>query len=121
MDSTCGKKGWYPISILPAHPHPLHSQANKALLEDPALDHEYLSITGLPEFVSAAAKLILGPQSKAIAEGRVARFVVTSVRPCHVGADMVSVSRLSAEPGRITWAPFSSANSTDGHPKSKFI
>jgi aspartate aminotransferase len=35
------------------------------------VDHEYLSITGLPEFVAAAAKLILGKDSAATSEGRV--------------------------------------------------
>lgn len=34
-------------------------------------NHEYLPIAGLPEFTSAAAKVILGADSKAIAEDRV--------------------------------------------------
>jgi len=42
------------------------------LLNDPTLDHEYLPITGLPEFTSAAARLILGNDSAVIAEKRVA-------------------------------------------------
>lgn len=42
------------------------------MLSDPLYNHEYLPITGLPEFTSAAGKLILGPDSPAIAEGRVA-------------------------------------------------
>lgn len=46
-------------------------QATERLLEDPNYNHEYLTITGLPEFTSAAAKLILGADSPAIAEGRV--------------------------------------------------
>jgi aspartate aminotransferase, cytoplasmic len=46
-------------------------QASYILLSDPALNHEYLPITGLPEFVSAAARLILGHDSPAIADGRV--------------------------------------------------
>lgn len=33
-------------------------------------NHEYLPITGLPEFTSAAAKVILGADSKAIADNR---------------------------------------------------
>ena len=41
------------------------------LLSDPTLTHEYLPITGLPEFVSGAARLILGQDSPAIADGRV--------------------------------------------------
>ena len=49
-------------------------QATAILLNDPALDHEYLPITGLPEFTSAAARLILGKDSAAIQEQRVARY-----------------------------------------------
>ena len=41
-------------------------------MSDPLYNHEYLPITGLPEFTSAAAKLILGSDSPALAEGRVA-------------------------------------------------
>jgi aspartate aminotransferase, cytoplasmic len=48
-------------------------QATAILLNDPALDHEYLPITGLPEFTNAAAKLILGKDSAGIREQRVAR------------------------------------------------
>ena len=46
-------------------------QASQILLSDPTLNHEYLPITGLPGFVSSAARLILGEDSPAIAEGRV--------------------------------------------------
>ena len=46
-------------------------QASYILLSDPTLNHEYLPITGLPEFVSAAARLILGQGSPAIADDRV--------------------------------------------------
>jgi aspartate aminotransferase, cytoplasmic len=41
------------------------------LRKDPNLNHEYLPIAGLAEFTSAAQKLILGPDSPAIKEGRV--------------------------------------------------
>jgi aspartate aminotransferase len=41
------------------------------LVNDELLDHEYLPILGLDSFRKAAAKLILGAESKAIAEGRV--------------------------------------------------
>lgn len=51
----------------------LDTQANEILLKDTSLDHEYLPITGLPEFTSAAAKLMFGLDSVAIKEGRVAR------------------------------------------------
>ncbi|GMM28400.1 aspartate transaminase [Martiniozyma asiatica (nom. inval.)] len=45
--------------------------AEELLQHSPDYNHEYLPITGLPEFTSAAAKVILGSQSPAIAEGRV--------------------------------------------------
>ncbi|KAG8840044.1 Aspartate aminotransferase, cytoplasmic [Serendipita sp. 411] len=51
---------------------PVVKKATNILLNDPALDHEYLPITGLPEFTSAAARLILGSESVAIKEQRVA-------------------------------------------------
>lgn len=50
---------------------PIQHQATEILLNDPTVDHEYLPITGLPEFTSAAARLILGNDSPAIAEKRV--------------------------------------------------
>ena len=50
---------------------PVVKKATAVLLNDPSLDHEYLPVTGLPEFTSAAARLILGPDCPAIAEGRV--------------------------------------------------
>lgn len=39
---------------------------------DPTLNHEYLPIAGLPDFISGAARLILGSNCTAIAENRVA-------------------------------------------------
>jgi aspartate aminotransferase len=50
---------------------PVVRKAAEVLLNDPSLDHEYLPVTGLPGFTSAAARLILGPDSPAIAGGRV--------------------------------------------------
>jgi aspartate aminotransferase len=46
-------------------------QATAILLNDATLDHEYLPITGLSEYTSAAAALILGAGSAALNEGRV--------------------------------------------------
>lgn len=51
----------------------MNAQATERLLNDPTLDHEYLPITGLPEFTSAAAKLIFSSDSSALKEGRVVR------------------------------------------------
>lgn len=46
-------------------------QADEILRNDPNLNHEYLPISGLAEFTSAAQKLMLGADSAAIAEKRV--------------------------------------------------
>ncbi|KAI9510879.1 aspartate aminotransferase [Russula earlei] len=51
---------------------PVVRKASHILLSDPTLHHEYLPITGLPEFVSGAARLILGDDSPALADDRVA-------------------------------------------------
>lgn len=51
---------------------PVVQKVNEILLKDTTLDHEYLPITGLPEFTSAAAKLLLGSSSPALTENRVA-------------------------------------------------
>jgi len=42
---------------------PVVKKASQIILSDTTLDHEYLPITGLPEFVSGAARLILGENS----------------------------------------------------------
>lgn len=66
-------------------------QASEILLHDPDLDHEYLPITGLPEFTSAAAKLILGGQSAALAEGRVVSVqTISGTGANHLGALFLS-------------------------------
>lgn len=63
------------------------TQATDILLNDPALDHEYLPITGLPEFTSAAARLILGPDSPALLEGRVSSVqTISGTGANHLGA-----------------------------------
>lgn len=46
-------------------------QADAILRDDPDLNHEYLPIAGLQTFTSAAARLILGADSPALAEKRV--------------------------------------------------
>lgn len=47
------------------------TQADAILHHDPNLNHEYLPITGLPEYTSAAQRLIFGADSPAIREKRV--------------------------------------------------
>lgn len=68
-------------------PPPFLCQAQAALIADESVDHEYLSITGLAEFTSAAAKLVLGRDSPAIAENRVASVqTISGTGANHLGA-----------------------------------
>ncbi|KAA1474906.1 aspartate aminotransferase [Dentipellis sp. KUC8613] len=70
---------------------PVVKKAERIILNDPALDHEYLPITGLPEFTSAAARLILGKDSPAIAEGRVVSVqTISGTGANHLGALFLS-------------------------------
>jgi aspartate aminotransferase len=55
------------------------------------VDHEYLSITGLADFTAASAKLILGADSAAIAEKRVASVqTISGTGANHLGASFLS-------------------------------
>lgn len=47
------------------------AQAKHMLDADPNIDHEYLPIQGLPQYREAVIKLLLGPDNKALQEGRV--------------------------------------------------
>ena len=60
-------------------------------MNDETLDHEYLPITGLPEYTAAAAKLILGPSSVALTEGRtVSVQTISGTGANHLGALFLS-------------------------------
>lgn len=60
-------------------------------MNDPALDHEYLPITGLPEFTSAAARLIFGSDSSVIKEERVVSVqTISGTGANHLGALFIS-------------------------------
>lgn len=62
-------------------------QATQILLNDETLDHEYLPITGLPDFTAAAAKLILGSNSPAIQQNRtVSVQTISGTGANHLGA-----------------------------------
>jgi aspartate aminotransferase len=66
-------------------------QASQIILNDATLDHEYLPITGLPEFVAGAARLILGENSPAISEGRVVSVqTISGTGANHLGALFLS-------------------------------
>ncbi|KAF8478639.1 aspartate aminotransferase [Russula ochroleuca] len=70
---------------------PVVKKASYILLSDPTLNHEYLPITGLPEFVSAAARLILGHDSPAIADDRVVSVqTISGTGANHLGALFLS-------------------------------
>jgi aspartate aminotransferase len=43
------------------------------------LDHEYLAIDGLKSFTEASARLMLGADSPAIAQGRVSFYKVANM------------------------------------------
>ena len=74
---------------LPFHANIL--QASQIILNDATLDHEYLAITGLPEFVAGAARLILGENSPAISEGRVVSVqTISGTGANHLGALFLS-------------------------------
>ncbi|KAL4253861.1 Aspartate aminotransferase [Abortiporus biennis] len=84
---------------------PVVKKATSVLLNDPNLDHEYLPITGLPEFTSGAAKLILGSDSPAIQEGRVTSVqTISGTGANHLGALFLSrFYHFSPEGGRKVW------------------
>ena len=89
------------------------------LLNDPAVDHEYLPIIGMPEYTSAAARLILSPQSPALNEGRVVRSVNIALS-CHSPSSWYPTAyRLSPVQGRTTLARSSSAVSTPSMDQNK--
>lgn len=70
---------------------PVVKKAEQILLNTPALDHEYLPITGLPEYTLAAAKLILGSESTAIKEERVTSVqTISGTGANHLGALFLS-------------------------------
>ena len=66
-------------------------QASQIIAQDDSLDHEYLPITGLPEFTSAAARLILGADSPALKDGRVTSVqTISGTGANHLGALFLS-------------------------------
>ncbi|SLM40748.1 aspartate aminotransferase [Lasallia pustulata] len=66
---------------------PVVKKADEILRNDPNLNHEYLPIAGLPDFTSAAQKLILGADSPAIKEKRVTTLqTISGTGAVHLGA-----------------------------------
>lgn len=50
---------------------PAVRKTEKAIINDPEIDHEYLPIDGLASFTEASARLVLGQRSPAILDNRV--------------------------------------------------
>ncbi|EEA24758.1 Aspartate aminotransferase, cytoplasmic [Talaromyces marneffei ATCC 18224] len=70
---------------------PVVRKADDILKSDPELNHEYLPIAGLPQYTSAAQKLILGADSPAIKENRVTSFqTISGTGAVHLGALFLS-------------------------------
>ncbi|KAI0831485.1 aspartate aminotransferase [Trametes gibbosa] len=70
---------------------PVVKKATQLLLNDPTVDHEYLPITGLPEYTAAAARLVFGKDSPVIAEERVASVqTISGTGANHLGALFLS-------------------------------
>ncbi|KAG6878686.1 hypothetical protein C0993_011501 [Termitomyces sp. T159_Od127] len=70
---------------------PVVQKASERILKDTSLDHEYLPITGLGSFTSAAAKLILGTASPGIQENRVVSVqTISGTGANHLGALFLS-------------------------------
>jgi aspartate aminotransferase len=82
------------------------------LANDQSLDHEYLPITGLPEYTAAAARLILGADSPALKEGRVVSVqTISGTGANHLGALFLSRFYYHDSPKQVylsdpTWGAF---------------
>ncbi|KAL2872514.1 aspartate aminotransferase [Aspergillus lucknowensis] len=87
---------------------PVVKKADDLIRNDPNLNHEYLPIKGLAEYTLAAQKLIVGPQSPAIAENRVSTFqTISGTGAVHLGALFLSKfhpSRPTLYLSSPTWA-----------------
>lgn len=70
---------------------PVVRKAQRIIADDTSLDHEYLPITGLASFTSAAAKLILGADSDSLKEGRAVSIqTISGTGANHSGALFLS-------------------------------
>lgn len=81
------------------------------MVEYDELDHEYLPILGLPSFRKAAVKLILGDNSKAIAEGRIgAAQCISGTGAVYTGAHFLSkhypIKGAACYISKPTWGTF---------------
>lgn len=86
---------------------PVVKKADELLRKDPTLNHEYLPIAGLSTFTSAAAKLILGADSPALAEKRTHSIqTISGTGAVHLGG--LFLSKFYSKPtiyiSNPTWA-----------------
>ncbi|KAF5100283.1 hypothetical protein DV451_002634 [Geotrichum candidum] len=66
---------------------PVVKKVDEIISSDPSLNHEYLPIAGLPAFTSASAKVILGNNSPALVEDRVASIqTISGTGANHLGS-----------------------------------
>lgn len=66
---------------------PVVKKADEILRNNPELNHEYAPIAGLADFTSKAAELILGSDSPAVGENRVASLqTISGTGAVHLGA-----------------------------------
>lgn len=87
--SPISRRNWRLSTRLTRRPPLL--QADDVLRNDPNLNHEYAPIAGLAEFTSKAAELILGPDSPALAQNRVASMqTISGTGAVHLGALFLS-------------------------------
>ena len=70
-------------------------QAKAILQEQEDIDHEYLSITGLPDFTKASAQLIFGKDSPAIKDNRCVDLSMLNVLLICVVYSVASVQTIS--------------------------
>ncbi|KAJ5556307.1 hypothetical protein N7513_002159 [Penicillium frequentans] len=65
---------------------PVVKKADDAIHNDPTVNHEYLSIGGLPDLTAAAQKLIVGADSPAIKEKRICTLqTISGTGAVHLG------------------------------------
>ena len=117
MGLASGQEGTYAFDLGKPARLITRAKATERLLNDETIDHEYLPITGLPEFTTAAAKLILGSDSPAITEKRVTSVqTISGTGANHLGALFLSrFYHFNGQPkvylSNPTWGEFSSSYS----------
>ncbi|KAL1885906.1 Aspartate aminotransferase, cytoplasmic [Paecilomyces lecythidis] len=105
---------------------PVVKQADELLHRDPNLNHEYLPIAGLPEYTSAAQRLIFGTDSPAIREKRVTTVqTISGTGAVHLGGLFLSRFHPIQPPPTVyvsnpTWANHNQIFSNVGLPVATY-